>query len=94
MQSEHVIHEGAPSGAHPVGPGPETHGHGDGDDHGHVHLPPPSIWPISMAGGLALGGMGLVTIWPFSALGGILFVIALVSWIQELRVDNPVQGHD
>jgi hypothetical protein len=92
MQSERVIQEAAPSGSHPTGLGPEGEGHGDGEHHEHVHLPPPSIWPVSMAGGLALGGMGLVTMWPVSALGGVLFFIALVNWIKELRIDNPAEG--
>jgi hypothetical protein len=81
---------------HPAGAGPvaTAHGHGEGDGHEHVHLPPPSIWPMVMAAGLALGGFGLVTIWQISILGLILFLYSLVNWIQELRVDNPASAVD
>jgi hypothetical protein len=45
-----------------------------------------------MAGGLALAGMGLVTLWPVSLVGFVFFVIALLSWFQELRIENPAEG--
>jgi hypothetical protein len=51
----------------------------------HVHLPPLSIWPITTAGGVALGGIGIVTDWPFWVVGLLLMGFGLVSWIQELR---------
>jgi hypothetical protein len=92
MQSDRDISEAAPSGSLPIGPGPTTEDHGDGEPHEHIHLPPPSVWPITMASGLGLGGMGLVTIWPVSLIGGFLFALALVKWIQELRIENPVEG--
>jgi Cytochrome c oxidase subunit IV len=69
----------------PAGAGPQIEGeHGDGGED-HVHLPPPTIWPMTMAGGVALAGMGLLTIWPLALLGGLIMAVALVSWIQELR---------
>jgi hypothetical protein len=51
----------------------------------HVHLPPVSIWPITLAGGITLAGMGLVTNSLVSVVGGVLSFIAIVSWVQELR---------
>jgi hypothetical protein len=51
----------------------------------HVHLPPLSIWPITTAGGVALGGLGMVTDWPFWVLGLLLMGFGVVSWVQELR---------
>jgi hypothetical protein len=72
--------EHPPAAAVPVA---EHDDHGDGDE--HVHLPPPSIWPISLAGGIALAGFGLVTDFPISILGVCVMFIAIVFWIQELR---------
>jgi hypothetical protein len=50
-----------------------------------VHLPPSSIWPMTTAGGVALGGLGLVTTPVFSFIGLILMFTGIVYWIQELR---------
>jgi hypothetical protein len=51
----------------------------------HVHLPPLSIWPMTTAAGVALGGLGMVTTYPFWILGLVLMAFGLVSWVQELR---------
>jgi len=61
--------------------------HGGHDE--HAHLPPPSIWPITMALGLAMGFGGIVLDWEVSALGGMTAIWAFVNWIQELRHENP-----
>jgi hypothetical protein len=59
----------------------------------HVHLPPLTIWPITAAAGITLGGAGLVTS-PFIGLIGLLILIwAIVSWIQELRHEREHQSH-
>jgi hypothetical protein len=57
--------------------------HGGHDE--HAHLPPPSIWPITMALGIAMGFGGIVLDWEVSALGGMTATWAFVNWIQELR---------
>ena len=51
----------------------------------HVHLPPLSIWPITTAGGVALGGLGMATDYPLWILGLVVMGFGLVGWIQELR---------
>ncbi|HLJ67546.1 MAG TPA: cytochrome c oxidase subunit 4 [Chloroflexota bacterium] len=51
----------------------------------HIHLPPPSIWPITTALGVALAGFGLVTAVVFSYLGLVVMAFGIVAWIQELR---------
>jgi hypothetical protein len=51
----------------------------------HVHLPPLSIWPVTTAAGVALGGLGMVTDWPFWLLGLLVMGFGAMSWIQELR---------
>lgn len=54
----------------------------------HVHLPALSIWPITMALGITLLGMGLVTIIWMTYLGLVIMFIALIYWIQELRHEH------
>jgi len=51
----------------------------------HIHLPPPSIWPMTTAAGVALAGLGLVTFWPFIAAGLVIMATGIVYWVQELR---------
>lgn len=59
----------------------------------HVHLPPLTIWPITAAAGITLGGAGLVTS-PFISLLGVLILLwAIASWIQELRNERRHQHH-
>ncbi len=91
MQSDRTVQTHAdPPGARPIAAGyPAQQVSEVEEDHAvdleHVHLPPVSIWPITLAGGITLGGMGLVTNWPVSVVGGVLSFIAIVAWIQELR---------
>lgn len=91
MQSDRPVqtHTSSPA-ARPV---PAGHPPGEiavpeeGHEHeeGHIHLPPASVWPITLAGGMTLGGLGLVTTLPISILGLLLGVLALYLWVQELR---------
>jgi hypothetical protein len=61
----------------------------DHDAHAeHIHLPPPSIWPMTTAAGVTLGGLGLVTHWAFSAAGLIIMFLGIAYWIQELRHEH------
>lgn len=53
--------------------------------HETIHLPPPTIWPVVTAGGVATAGLGLVTWWPFCIVGILLMMWGLTAWIQELR---------
>lgn len=54
-------------------------------DEEHIHLPPPSIWPVSTAFGVALAGFGLVSSYWFSLVGILIMGYSLMSWVQELR---------
>ena len=49
------------------------------------HLPSPSMWPMTVAGGLTLAGFGVLTSLALSILGVALMVWGLYGWIQELR---------
>lgn len=57
--------------------------HTPGED--QIHLPPPSIWPMATAFGVALAGFGLVSSYWFSLAGIIIMGQGVMSWIQELR---------
>jgi hypothetical protein len=50
-----------------------------------VHLPRPTVWPMVLAGGIALLLAGLVISFIFSVAGMVLFGLALAGWIRELR---------
>ena len=50
-----------------------------------VHLPRPTVWPMVLAGGIALLLAGLVLSFVFSLAGVVLFGLALAGWIRELR---------
>jgi hypothetical protein len=54
-------------------------------EHEHEHLPSPSVWPMTVAGGVTLVGFGLLTSVALSVLGVALMAWGLFGWIQELR---------
>jgi hypothetical protein len=62
------------------------------EEHGaeeeHVHLPALSVWPITMALGITLLGMGAVTVIWMTYLGLAIMFISLIYWIQELRHEH------
>jgi cell division protein FtsX len=47
-------------------------------------LPEHSVWPVVLAGGIALLLFGVVTSFSFSVLGALLIVGALTGWIGDL----------
>jgi cell division protein FtsX len=47
-------------------------------------LPQGSVWPVVLAGGIALLLFGVVTSFSFSVLGVLLIVGALTGWIGDL----------
>ena len=51
----------------------------------HEHLPSPSVWPMTLAGGVTLVAFGVVTAFALSLLGAVLMAWGLYAWIQELR---------
>lgn len=48
-------------------------------------LPKPTYWPFFLAMGLAFMFWGLLTTWVILVTGAIIFVTALVGWINILR---------
>ncbi len=49
------------------------------------HLPKPTYWPFFFALGLSFAGWGLLSNWLISLAGGIVFIISLFGWINNLR---------
>lgn len=50
-----------------------------------AELPKPTYWPFFLALGLAFAGWGLLSGWLVSVGGLIVFVTALIGWINILR---------
>jgi hypothetical protein len=50
-------------------------------------LPKPTYAPAMAAFGIVLLALGVVTRWPISVVGGIIFFIAIAKWIGELLHD-------
>jgi Na+-transporting methylmalonyl-CoA/oxaloacetate decarboxylase gamma subunit len=55
-----------------------------------IEMPEPTYWPMMLAAGITLLGMGVVLNYLFFAVGAIVFIIALVNWIGHL---GPGKGH-
>lgn len=48
-------------------------------------LPRPTYWPFFFAMGLAFLFWGLLTTWVILLTGGLIFTIALIGWINQMR---------
>ena len=56
------------------------------DPHGpeHPHAPPPSLWPIGFAVGIAILLLGLIVGWHVVLLGAVLAVSFGFLWVRDL----------
>jgi hypothetical protein len=52
-----------------------------------IHLPGPSYQPVVLAFGLTLAVTGVVLYPPGAVIGGVIAIVALISWIRDLRRD-------
>lgn len=60
-----------------------------------IHLPSPSLWPVTLAGGITLLCGGVAITWLFSAAGGLVILVALVGWVRDLRREaGGMPGHE
>jgi hypothetical protein len=48
-----------------------------------THGPAPSIWPVTLATGVGLAAIGVLTSPVVVAAGGLVTVMALVGWIRQ-----------
>jgi cytochrome c oxidase subunit 1 len=61
----------------------------------HIHLPSPSYWPIVLAAGLPVIGIGLIFSYPVAVVGGVIVLFGSFGWALEPSVapDAPDEGH-
>lgn len=52
-----------------------------------IHLPGPSLIPFLSAIGITLIVIGTTITWWLSAIGGIIFVLSTIRWVQDTRRD-------
>jgi len=52
-----------------------------------IHLPGPSIIPLAVAIGITLIVIGTTIDWIWSAIGGIIFLVSVGTWIRDTRRD-------
>ena len=64
-----------------AGPKPAPHD----DAHQAFHLPPPSIWPATLALGIALLLTGLILNLVVVIVGAIITLAAIALWIRDAR---------
>jgi len=90
MQTPEGLRRATSSGpaARPVGPEPEAEFEASEDPGEHIHLPPPTIWPVTVASGVALAGFGLVTLEVVSIVGLLVMFWGINGWVQELRHEH------
>jgi len=48
-------------------------------------LPRPTYWPFFLAMGLAFLFWGLLTTWVILLAGALIFITALIGWINQIR---------
>lgn len=52
-----------------------------------IRIPPPTIWPATLALGTTGIAFGVVTHWILSLAGLFLFLLGAAGWIEDLRKD-------
>ena len=60
-------------------------------EHPDIHMPPPSYWPIVLAGGLVLIAIGIVSGLTISIVGIIVLLIAIGGWAMENRAEEEAE---
>ncbi len=61
-----------------------------------IHIPGPSIIPFVTAIAITLIVIGTTVDWILSAIGGVIFIVTTIRWIQDTRRDVaalPEQHH-
>lgn len=55
------------------------------EHHEAIHLPPPSVWPVVLAVGLALLLTGLIINLVVIIVGAIISIAATAFWVRDAR---------
>jgi hypothetical protein len=53
------------------------------NDHRPTHGPAPSIWPVTLATGVGLAAIGVLTSPIVIAAGALISAMAIVGWIRQ-----------
>ncbi len=61
----------------------DEHAHGHDEEHEHIHIPPPSFWPIVLAGCITIMFAGFLSTLVISAIGALLVLIVMIAWGLE-----------
>lgn len=81
-----------PDAAEPIRPRPHEIPHIEPDPGWNLprpaHLPHPTYWPAVLAMGIVFFAWGLVTNPVVTAVGLVVFFVALIGWIGEMRHDS------
>jgi hypothetical protein len=81
-----------PDASEPIRPRPHEIPHIEPDPGWNLprpaHLPHPTYWPAVLAMGIVFFAWGLVTNPVVTAVGVIIFFVALLGWIGEMRHDS------
>ena len=56
----------------------------------NIHMPPPSYWPIVLAGGLVLIAIGVVSSFTLSIIGIVVLLTAIGGWAMENRAEEEI----
>jgi cytochrome c oxidase subunit 1 len=59
-----------------------------------IHLPSPSYWPITLAFGLALIAIGVVSSIFVSILGVVVMLASIAGWTLENRAAGQEEHHE
>ncbi len=51
-------------------------------------IPPPTYWPFVLSLGATLLGLGVLTSNIISAMGAVLFIVAIIKWVGELSSED------
>lgn len=60
----------------------------EGDHHA---LPGPTVWPMTLAGGVTLLAAGVATSYFVSAAGLVLMVLAILGWVRDLQAKDQTE---
>ena len=61
--------------------------------HAAIHLPPPSYWPIVLAFGMLVLGVGIIYSLIVVGVGVVIMLAALVGWTGENRALEAQEEH-
>jgi cytochrome c oxidase subunit I len=62
--------------------------------HEHIHMPSPSYWPMVVAFGLPVFGIGLIFNYVISVVGGLILIAGIYGWALEPATADDEGDHD